>query len=143
MLAAAVAVIADVATKIVAVNTLADDSVELGIIDLRLVRNEGVAFGLGDQVPPVTLVALVATLTAALGVAVWRGAMPASIATGLLLGGAIANVGDRAIGGSVIDMFDLGWWPAFNVADISIFTGVALLVESSFRETNDESHSEP
>ena len=133
-LAALVALIvaADATTKVIAVKALADDAIELGIIDLRLIYNDGIAFGVGDSFPPWLLLSVVGFLTVALAVAMWRGALPASIATGLVLGGAIGNVVDRAIGGSVVDMFDLGWWPAFNFADVAIVTGVGLMLLRSF-----------
>ncbi len=55
----------------------------------------------------------------------------------LLLGGALGNGIDRAIRGYVVDYLDFYWgdwhWPAFNVADIGIVCGVALLIVSSFK----------
>ena len=51
---------------------------------------------------------------------------------GLIIGGAVGNVIDRARFGAVIDFLDfhaLGWhWPAFNVADSAIFVGAVLLL---------------
>ena len=129
----ALAVAADVVTKAVAVRTLTGDPVDLGVIDLRLVYNEGVAFGLGDSAPPVLLLGVIAAVTIALSISVWKGALPAGVPVALLLGGAIANLVDRAAGGSVVDMFDLGWWPAFNIADVCIVVGVAGLLLQSVR----------
>lgn len=129
----ALIVVADATTKVIAVKTLADDAIELGIIDLRLTYNDGIAFGVGDSFPPWLLLSVVGLLTVALSVAAWRGALCASIPTALLLGGAIGNVSDRAIGGTVVDMFDIGWWPAFNLADVCIVLGVVVLLLQSFR----------
>jgi len=54
------------------------------------------------------------------------------IGFGLILGGALANMFDRIGRGAVVDWIDLHWgphhWPAFNVADIGITAGVAILV---------------
>lgn len=55
------------------------------------------------------------------------------IGLGLLLGGALGNLIDRSRLGFVVDMFDLqragaNVFPIFNVADIGIDVGVALLV---------------
>jgi len=54
------------------------------------------------------------------------------LALSLILGGAIGNVIDRVIYGAVIDFLDFhafGYhWPAFNVADMGISCGAALLV---------------
>ncbi len=59
------------------------------------------------------------------------------VALMLLLGGAIGNLIDRVTLGYVIDFIDVhyrGWhWPAFNIADSAIVSGVILmLIESLF-----------
>jgi signal peptidase II len=64
-----------------------------------------------------------------------------NIAFALILAGAIGNVTDRLLFGYVVDFldFDLGFyrWPTFNVADISIFIGAAIMIlESFFAPTN-------
>ncbi len=59
------------------------------------------------------------------------------IAIGLVLGGALGNIHDRLRWGAVVDFLDFYWrgyhWPAFNLADAAICTGVGLLVLSVFR----------
>jgi signal peptidase II len=45
----------------------------------------------------------------------------------LQLGGALGNLLDRLRFGYVVDFIDLRVWPVFNLADIAIVTGVALL----------------
>ena len=57
-----------------------------------------------------------------------------AVALCLILGGAIGNVIDRVVLGHVIDFIQV-WlgsypWPAFNIADSSIFVGAALLILS-------------
>ena len=47
---------------------------------------------------------------------------------GMILGGAIGNLADRARVGAVIDFIDPMWWPAFNLADASIVLGVLVLL---------------
>jgi len=54
---------------------------------------------------------------------------------GLVLGGAVGNLVDRALrggsgflGGAVVDFIDLRWWPIFNVADSCVVVGAVLLV---------------
>ena len=39
---------------------------------------------------------------------------------GVFLGGVIGNLVDRLMRGVVIDFIDLGFWPAFNIADAAI-----------------------
>jgi len=59
-----------------------------------------------------------------------------NIAFALVLSGAIGNVMDRLMFGYVVDFldFDLGFyrWPTFNVADIAIFIGAAMIILASF-----------
>jgi signal peptidase II len=54
------------------------------------------------------------------------------LALALILGGALGNVIDRILFGAVVDFLDFhayGYhWPAFNVADMGISCGAALLV---------------
>jgi signal peptidase II len=47
---------------------------------------------------------------------------------GMLLGGALGNLADRAREGGVIDFIDPVAWPAFNVADACIVIGVVTLL---------------
>jgi len=53
-------------------------------------------------------------------------------AFGLILGGALANMFDRIVRGAVVDWIDFHWgphhWPAFNMADVGIAVGAALIV---------------
>ncbi len=55
----------------------------------------------------------------------------AHVALGLVFGGAVGNLIDRARFGAVVDFLDFYWrswhWPAFNVADSAISVGVTLL----------------
>lgn len=102
------------------------------------VRNTGVAFGLLSNLDPgwVNPLLVAATLFAVAGVLAYlqvlppRGPAPAGL--GLILGGAIGNLIDRARLGYVVDFLDLHWdhhhWPAFNVADIGITAGIVLLL---------------
>jgi signal peptidase II len=59
-----------------------------------------------------------------------------AIALALILGGAVGNMIDRVVLGYVIDFIDVyynDWhWPAFNVADSAISTGVVMLIIDSF-----------
>lgn len=60
-----------------------------------------------------------------------------AIAYSLILGGALGNAFDRIVRGYVVDYLDFHWagwhWPAFNVADIAICTGAAVLIWTAFR----------
>jgi signal peptidase II len=50
----------------------------------------------------------------------------ARIGLGAALGGALGNLVDILRHRAVTDFIDLGWWPAFNLADIGIICGLAL-----------------
>jgi signal peptidase II len=60
-----------------------------------------------------------------------------SVALALILGGAIGNVHDRILYGSVIDFIEVHiftyHWPDFNVADSSVVIGACLLMLDSLR----------
>jgi len=113
-----------------------------GFFDLVTVWNRGVSFGMlgGDgALPPWVLSAVAVAISIALFLWLTRITLRwTAMAIGLVIGGAVGNVIDRALWGAVFDFADFhvgGWhWPAFNVADAAIVLGVAaLLVESVFR----------
>jgi signal peptidase II len=63
-----------------------------------------------------------------------------AVAIGLVFGGAVGNLIDRAfregdgfLGGGVVDFIDLQWWPVFNVADAAIVVGAVLLFGTQWR----------
>jgi len=104
-------------------------------IGWQLIFNPGAAFGI--RLPPIVF----PVVTVVLAVVVLR-TLPqttrtsAVLAQGLVVGGAIGNVVDRAVrpgdavlfGGHVVDFVAWGGFPRFNVADASITVGVALFV---------------
>ncbi len=101
-----------------------------GFMDLTHVRNTGAAFGLFPGRMPIFIG--ISTLVLAGIVWVWWRMRPRStwavLALGLVAGGAMGNLIDRIVAGRVTDFFDVGWWPVFNVADIALDVGVALLL---------------
>jgi signal peptidase II len=134
----AVAVLAlDLLTKAVAARFLVlghPVSVIDGILRLTLVHNTGAAFGLF----PGSRLAFIGFSAAAMVVIVilyfrlpdrnaWQ-----LVALGGLVGGAVGNLHDRVLHGWVIDFIEIGvgryHWPVFNVADMAVTGGVALLL---------------
>jgi signal peptidase II len=100
-----------------------------GVLQLTLTHNPGSAFGLISQgwIPVaastvVCVVILAYVLAGGLAEARMRG-----VALGLIGGGAVGNLLDRLRTGGVVDFIDLRVWPVFNVADIAVTIGVALL----------------
>lgn len=100
-------------------------------VDLVHVRNKGIAFGLFDGGGALLTVVTVGALTLLLVYFALHTARALLwLPTGLLVGGALGNLLDRAREGAVIDFVDLPLWPAFNVADVSITLGVVTLLLS-------------
>jgi signal peptidase II len=124
-------VVADQVTKQAALDALVGRSaIDLPLgFELDQVTNTGIAFGLladgAGLVVAVTLVALALLLG-------WFAGDPTRpglwLSVGLLSGGALGNLADRLRDGAVTDFIDPPRWPAFNLADIAITLGVALLL---------------
>ena len=137
-LGAAIVALLDLASKAAAVRYI-DESVELtGFLSLTVVRNPGVAFGLGTALPTPLLLGVTIGVALLLGWLVVTDQLPQRSAGALVLGGAIANIVDRAGDGSVVDVIDVGWWPSFNLADVAIVTGVGLMLLQSFGAGDDD-----
>jgi len=100
-----------------------------GLVKLTHVTNTGAAFGiLRDQSAFLTFTGVLAL--AVLFLYLWHPGQRRplfQVALALLLGGAAGNLADRLRLGYVIDFIDLPRWPAFNIADSAIVTGIALL----------------
>ena len=106
-----------------------------GIFDLTMVWNRGVSFGLFQAESGFgrwALVVFSAVVAVLLGWLLRKTARPfTALAFGLVIGGAIGNMIDRARFGAVVDFFDFSglWFPyVFNVADAAISVGAALIV---------------
>ena len=136
---AAVVVAADQITKTLALDHLdpARRTHVIGPVYWELTYNSGAAFSMGAGVTPVVEAAVVVLVVGLLVYARRSGRsapVPVSVGLGMLLGGALSNLGDRLfrhlpVHGSVVDFIRaVGWWPVFNVADASIVLAVVLLV---------------
>ncbi|HLE78412.1 MAG TPA: signal peptidase II [bacterium] len=108
------------------------DSVPLipGIVALTHVRNTGIAFGMAGGVPVAVPGAIALTFLFLLFYNRPRWTRPplARAALALLAGGAVGNLVDRVRVGAVIDYLDVFVWPVFNLADLAVTTGSALLI---------------
>jgi signal peptidase II len=154
LLLAGAVVALDQLTKLVALDRLplgASMPVIDGFLSLTLVLNPGLAFGLLGTIPTawrwvvaaLSLVALAVLARVALRVLPTGGRL-GRLAIGLIFGGAVGNLIDRARFGAVVDFVDVHWrgwhWPAFNVADSAITVGVTLL---ALRLMSERSPSSP
>jgi signal peptidase II len=112
--------------------------------DLVLAWNVGISFGWfqnDGQLAQVVLmlVKAVAVIVLAIWMA-WSRTLIATLALGLIIGGAIGNAIDRFAYGAVVDFalfhLQIGGntynWYVFNIADVAIVAGVAALLYDSF-----------
>ncbi|MEZ0580968.1 signal peptidase II [Nocardioides sp. MH1] len=141
-LVAAALYTADQVSKHVAVERLTgrDDVPVVGdLLQLHLTRNPGAAFSVGTGFTvALTCLAILATLVV---LAISRRVVDRvwAVALGALMAGIAGNLTDRMLRGPepfrghVVDFLRLPNWPIFNVADISINIGVALVLIQVFR----------
>jgi signal peptidase II len=112
--------------------------------DLVLAWNIGISFGWFQNDSQIAQIALMAIKAAAvIALAVWMArsrTVMATVALGLIIGGAIGNAIDRVAYGAVVDFalfhLQIGGntfnWYVFNLADVAIVAGVAALLYDSF-----------
>jgi signal peptidase II len=110
-----------------------------GFFNLARVHNRGASFGmfaLSESWGPWLLSGIAVVISVVLAVWLWRAnGRWLATALGLILGGAIGNLIDRARYGAVTDFLDFYvgtyHWPAFNLADSAITVGVVMLIGES------------
>jgi signal peptidase II len=130
----------DQLTKAWAVSALGDghDIDVVWTLRFHLTFNGGMAFSQGRGLGPIIgIVGIV--VVAVLLISLRRtGSTMASVAVGLVVGGAAGNIldrifrsGDGFLSGEVVDFIDLQWWPVFNVADAAVVVGGILLLLST------------
>ena len=108
-----------------------------GVLSLTYTVNSGGAFGLGRSAPWLFAGATI-VVSAVIVVFSFRPMRPSiAVGLGLILGGALGNLADRALngpgfGGPVTDFIDFHVWPIFNLADSAIVIGALLLAFASF-----------
>ncbi len=141
---AVLVVIIDQLTKSWAVNELADRNIKLfWTLQLNLSFNTGMAFGQGQDLGPIIAVVAMVVVVVVLLRMRPEGGRLANIAIGLIIGGAVGNIIDRMfrgrgwLRGGVVDFIDFQWFPIFNVADMGITIGGALLVLASWLSSRD------
>lgn len=97
-------------------------------LSLQFVYNRGVAFGmLSGRTILIVAVAAVAVLVIVAYAVYERRPLPAGLGGGLLLGGSLGNFVERIVSGQVTDFIKFPYWPNFNLADVFIFVGVAIV----------------
>ncbi len=132
----------DQVTKWLAVEHLTGrDDIELvgELLQLRLIRNPGAAWGLGSDYTWIFTCLAIAAVGVVIAVLprvrsrVWAWAL------GLLAAGVVGNLTDRVFRepstfhGHVVDFLMLPNWPIFNVADMSLNAAVVLILLQTLR----------
>jgi signal peptidase II len=115
--------------------------------DLILAWNTGISYGwFSDSGPTGQIILIVIKAIAVVALAIWMAKSHtrlATVALGLIIGGAIGNAIDRFAYGAVVDFALLHVeisgktynWYVFNLADVAIVAGVAALLYDSFLGT--------
>lgn len=135
-------VVLDQLTKTWAINVLSTRDIDLFWgMRLHLTRNTRAAFSFGFGGSLMALLAI-AVVIVFLSMGRYVDTTIGVLSLGLVLGGALGNLGDRAfrapggfLGGAVVDFVDPGFWPIFNVADAAISIGGVLLVLVALRSS--------
>ncbi|MHC4055078.1 signal peptidase II [Bradyrhizobium sp. 25ACV] len=148
ILAALVTLVADQASKLWLLNGF--DLARRGVVkvtpffDLVLAWNIGISFGwLQNDSQAAQLALMAVKAVAVVALAIWMARSHtrlATVALGLIIGGAIGNGLDRLAYGAVVDFallhIEIGGntynWYVFNLADVAIVAGVAALLYDSF-----------
>ena len=104
-----------------------------GWVWLSHARNPGIAFSFLRDLPdhlrlPILAGAALVGIVLASRIALQTQDRLMRIAAGLVVAGALGNLGDRVINGWVTDFIQVRWFPfVFNVADVAITIGAVLL----------------
>ncbi|BAD60559.1 signal peptidase II [Nocardia thailandica] len=132
----------DLALKAWAQTALDGAPVEAGPVDLRLAFNPGAAFSIAADAPSWVMLSITTVITTGVAVGGWvlapRASLLTRVALAAILGGAAANVIDRAPDGLVTDYLHTGWWPTFNLADSFIVLGAIALIITTLIGNSDE-----
>ncbi|MGH2637404.1 MAG: signal peptidase II [Actinomycetota bacterium] len=136
---AGVAYLLDRITKLWVERSLAGEpplEVVPGVLTFNYTTNSGGAFGLGRSAPWLFAGATIVVSAIILVVSFRMTRLPVAVALGLILGGALGNLTDRAVNGAglsgyVTDFIDFQIWPVFNLADSAIVVGALLLAFST------------
>ena len=109
--------------------------------------NSGVAFGMSAGAAPWILITVGMAICAWLTTLLMKtGSLAAGAALGATVGGALGNIADRLRFGVVRDFIDVHWgsyqWPAFNIADASLVTGLILFVVLAHKKPGQDAATE-
>jgi len=136
-------------TKMWAESTLPDGPIDVvpGVLTLRFATNPGGAFSLGQRAPWFFVGVTGVVVLIILATSFRHTSRIVGASLGLVLGGALGNLTDRALRGPglrgrVVDFIDFHVWPVFNLADSAIVIGAILLAVTGLKERPGEGSGE-
>ena len=125
-----------------------ENSIIGDVFTLIKVENTGAFLGMGSELPEKlrVLLLIVLPIIVLIGITAYTYIDKALdkmsiIGFSLIIGGGIGNIFDRIVYGSVTDFFYLDFWGIFqtgifNIADLSVTTGMILILISSFKKNS-------
>ena len=125
-----------------------ENSIIGDVIILIKVENTGAFLGMGSELPEKlrVLLLIVLPIIVLIGISAYTYIDKALdkmsiIGFSLIIGGGVGNIFDRIVYGSVTDFFYLDFWGIFqtgifNIADLSVTTGMILILISSFKKNS-------
>ena len=132
-------------TKIWAEATLPGDPFDVvpGALTFRFTTNSGGAFSIGQSAPWFFVGVTVVVVAIILATSLRHTSRIVGASLGLILGGALGNLTDRALRddgfrGRVVDFIDFHVWPVFNLADSAIVVGAIVLAWAGTRDRKEE-----
>jgi signal peptidase II len=121
-----------------------------GVLDFRYVENTDIAFNMlrwvpaNIRVPGLLVVGAIGVLALSFLLLKGRGEPRLRLlALVLVTAGAIGNYLDRVARGYVVDFVHVHHWPVFNVADVYVTVGFALLAFASFVRPGPANRGDP
>lgn len=117
-----------------------------GFLDLSLVKNFGIAFGIPVNGLIFNLLTLILLISLCLLIFspklkmikqlkdIQNTTEAYSLPLTLILSGGVGNIIDRITQGYVIDFISFSFWPAFNIADSAISIGAFILIYQLYKD---------
>ena len=125
-----------------------ENSIIGDVFKLIKVENTGAFLGMGSELSeiPRVLLLIVLPIIVLISITIYTYIDKSLdkisiIGFSLIIGGGIGNIFDRIVYGSVTDFFYLDFWGIFqtgifNIADLSVTTGMILILISSFKKNS-------
>ncbi len=121
---------------------------KFGLFSIVHVHNTGAAFGLFQGYSfALTIIALIGIVIILILAFAFSSRLPflssrlGKLSLGLILGGTMGTLIDRVRLGYVTDFIDVGFWPAFNVADSAVTVGVLIFAYALLRSLQSKTGS--